>query len=125
MMLLGMVTAISLAGLQATINVPRDAFRDCLKGASVSAKTEKVVADLFEDYARGKCSVQADTLKKALVAFDLKNGMAKKAAASDADMTIEDYLASPVDKYRVMNPELDKPAPAAAQPAAEPSQPKQ
>ncbi|MEO6534336.1 MAG: hypothetical protein ABIN72_00375 [Sphingomicrobium sp.] len=103
--------------LQATINLPRDAFRDCLKQASSAAVSEKVIGDAFEAFARGKCSVQADSLRKALVAFSLKNGMGKKAAASDADLTVDDYVASPVEKYRVMNPDLDKPAAAAAAPS--------
>lgn len=120
-MVLILATTVSLAMLQAAINVPRDAFRDCLKSASASAKSEKVVADNFESYARGKCSVQLDSLRKALIAFDMKNGMGRKAAASDADLTVDDYVASPVDKYRVMNPDLAKPAPVPA-PAAAPSQ---
>lgn len=114
-------TSIMLAALQASINAPRDAFRDCLKTASSSAKSEQVLADNFEAYARGKCNVEGDSLRKALIAFSLKNGMAKKAAASDADLTVDDYLASPVEKYRIMNPSLAKPAsPAVATPAAEP-----
>ena len=129
MMVLGLATAVSLTVLQASINVPRDAFRDCLKEASGAAKTEKVVADNFETYARGKCSVQLESLRKALVAFDLKNGMKRKAALSQADMTVDDYVASPVEKYRIMNPDLAKPAaPAAAAPEpapAEPSKPQQ
>lgn len=134
MIVWGLATGVTLALLQASINVPRDAFRDCLKQASSSAKSEKVVADNFEAYARSKCSVQSDTLRKALIAFDMKNGMARKAAASGADLTVDDYLASPVEKYRIMNPDLDKPAPAAAvapvgapaaqPPAPDPNQPK-
>lgn len=124
MMMLGLATTVSLTMLQATINVPRDAFRDCLKQASSAAVSEKVVADAFETYARGKCSVQADSLRKALVAFDMKNGMGKKAAAANADVTVDDYLASPVEKYRVMNPQLATPAPKPPPPPA-PSQPQQ
>jgi hypothetical protein len=126
MMMLGMATAVSLTMLQAAINVPRDAFRDCLKQASNEAKTEKVVADDFETYARGKCSIQQESLRKALIAFVMKNGMARKAAISDANLTIDDYVASPVEKYRINNPDLAKPAvPAAAPAPAEPSKPQQ
>lgn len=117
MILLGMATTISLTMLQASINVPRDAFRDCLRNASTSAQSEKVVADNFEAYARGKCSVQIKSLRDALIAFDVKNGVAKKAASTGADLTVDDYVASPVEKYRVFNPELDKPA---AAPASQP-----
>lgn len=100
MMLLVGATALSLALLQASINVPRDAMRDCFKSASASAKSEKVAADDFESYARDKCSAQIASLRGALTAFNQKNGMAKKAAAEDADLTIDDYLASPIDHYR-------------------------
>lgn len=116
-------TAVTLAALQATINVPRDAFRACMREASTSAKSENVKGDDFEAYMRGKCSVQLGSLRSAITAFNLKNGMAKKAAASDADLTIEDYVASPVEHYRFMNGITGStPAPAAA-PAPAPSEP--
>jgi hypothetical protein len=49
--------------------------------------------------------------------------MSKKAAASDADMTVEDYVATPADNYKFMiNYNAPKPQPAAA-PAATPASP--
>ena len=117
-------TAVSLAALQATINVPRDAFRACMREASSSAKSEKVAGDAFEAYMRTKCSVQLGSLKSAITAFNVKNGMAKKAAASDADLTIEDYVASPVEHYRFMSGVTGAaPAPAPQAPPPAPSQP--
>lgn len=109
------VTAVSLAALQATINVPRDAFRACMKEATSSARTENVKGDEFEAYMRGKCSVQLSSLRSAITAFNMKNGMAKKAAASDADLTIEDYVASPVDHYKFMSGATG-PTPAPSEP---------
>lgn len=97
------VTTVSLAALQATINVPRDAFRSCMREATSQARSENVKGDDFETYMRTKCSVQLGSLRSAIMAFNLKNGMAKKAAASDADLTIEDYVASPVDHYKFMS----------------------
>jgi hypothetical protein len=69
------------------------------------------------------------TLKSAVVAFRTKNGMTKKAAAEDADMTVDDYVATSVDKYQFMA-ELNAPKPTAAPataptPAAAPQPPKQ
>ena len=117
-------SAITLAALQATINAPTQAFRGCLRESSEKANKEKVAADAIDAYLRNACTVQLGSLKSAVVAFRTKNGMTKKAAAEDADMTVDDYVASPVEKYRVMNPELDKPAPAAAPaPAPAPAQP--
>jgi hypothetical protein len=58
-------------------------------------------------------------LKDAVVAFRMKNGMSKKAAASDADMTVEDYVATPADNYKFMiNYNAPKPQPAAASAAS-------
>ena len=116
-------TSITLAALQASINAPRDAFRDCLKSQSAKAQQEKVGADDFEAYARKNCSVQLDSLRSALITFDMKNGMGHKAAASDADMTVDDYVASPVDKYRFMAGRMTVQTAPAATPAPTPAPP--
>jgi hypothetical protein len=119
-----------LTGLQATINAPTTAFRGCLKQAGEKAKTEKVGSDAIEAYIRNACTVQGDALKTAVIAFRMKNGMAKKAAADDAAMTVDDYVGTIVDNYQFMaNYEKPKPAPAAAPtapatPAPQPTPPK-
>jgi hypothetical protein len=115
MIALLIASAINLSGLQAAIAAPTTAFRGCLKDAAVKAKTEKVTGDGIEAYLRNACTSQMSTLKEALIAFRLKNGMARKAAASDADMTVDDYVATPVDNYKFMA-DLEKPK--AAPPAA-------
>lgn len=124
MIALIMASAINLVAAQAAIAAPTDAFRGCLREASAKAETEKVAGDAVEDYLRNACTVQMGSLKSALVAFRMKNGMSKKAADSDASMTVDDYVATPVDNYKFMadmrakaNGGGDKPAatPAAAQ----------
>ena len=105
-------SAIILAALQATINAPTQAFRGCLRESSTKATNEKVAADAIEAYLRNACSVQMGSLKSAVVAFRLKNGMAKKAAAEDADMTVDDYVATTVDNYQ-FTAQLNAPKPAA------------
>jgi hypothetical protein len=52
--------------------------------------------------------------------------MARKAAASDADMTVDDYVATPVDNYQFMaSQRAPTPAPTAqATPASNPQPPK-
>lgn len=123
-------SAITLVALQAGINAPTEAFRGCLREASTKATNEKVAGDAIETYLRSNCSVQMDSLKAAVVAFRVKNGMGKKAAAEDANMTIDDYVATPVEKYRFML-ELNTPkpqtaaAPAPAAPTAAPEVKKQ
>jgi hypothetical protein len=130
MITLLIASAINLAGLQASIAAPTDAFRGCLREAVAKAKTDKVAADGIENYLRNACTTQMGTLKDALVAFRIKNGMTRKAAVSDADMTVDDYVATPADNYKFMAT-MNSPAPAvpaanatpAPTPAAVPSQP--
>jgi hypothetical protein len=114
-------SAISLSLVQAAIAAPTHAFRECLREAATKAQSEKVGGDAIEDYLRNACTSEMGALKDAVVAFRMKNGMSKKAAASDADMTVEDYVATPADNYKFMiNYNAPKPQPAAA-PAASPA----
>jgi len=116
-MLLG-ASALTLAALQASIAAPTSAFRGCLHDAAAKATSEKVSADTIETYLRKACTVQMGSLTDAIVAFRVKNGMSKKAAADDAEMTIEDYVATPADNYKFMAAEN---APKAQPPAQSPT----
>ena len=115
MIILLVTPAIILAGLQASIAAPTSAFRGCLHEAAAKATSEKVKADTIEAYLRNGCTVQMGTLKGALVAFRLKNGMSKKAAADDAEMTIDDYVSTSADNYKFM---AGRDQPAGSPPAA-------
>ena len=110
-----LASAINLAALQESIAAPTSAFRGCLRDAAVKANSEKVSGDAIEDYLKAQCSVQMGTLKGAITAFRMKNGMSKKAAASDADMTVDDYVSTPADNYKFMA--ARNAPPAAAKPA--------
>jgi hypothetical protein len=65
-----------------------------------------------------------------LVSFRMKNGMSQKAAASDAEMTVDDYVATPADNYKFMA-DMDtksagppaKPVPTPASASTPPAQP--
>lgn len=118
-------SALTMLAMQASVTAPTSAFRGCLHEAAQKATTDKVSADTIESYLRNACTVQMGTLKEALVAFRLKNGMAKKAAADDAEMTIDDYVSAPADNYKFivqMNAPKPQPAkPVAAAPAAAPA----
>lgn len=120
-------SAITLAALQATISAPTTAFRGCLREAAAKATDQKVAADAIEDYLRNACTVQMGTLKQALVSFRMKNGMSRKAAGEDAEMTVDDYVAAPADNYKFMAnydaPKAVPPATPAPTPAAVSSQP--
>jgi len=124
-------SAINLTAVQASISAPTDAFRSCLCEAVSKAKSEKVSGDAIDAYLRNACTAQMSNLRDALIAFRMKNGMTRKAAASDAAMTVEDYVATPADNYKYladMDAKRSTPAPASAvtpapTPAAAPSQP--
>ena len=129
MIALLIASAINLTALQASITAPTDSFRGCLREAVNKAKTDKVPGDGIEAYLKNACSAQMGTLKDALVAFRMKNGMSRKAAASDADMTVDDYVATPSDNYKFMAtmnaPKAPAPtAQAVATPAAATQPPK-
>lgn len=121
MIALIMASAINLVAAQAAIAAPTDAFRGCLREASAKAETEKVAGDAVEDYLRNACTVQMGSLKSALVAFRMKNGMSKKAADSDASMTVDDYVATPVDNYKFMADMRAKATGGGDKPAATPA----
>ena len=115
-------SAITLTALQASINAPTTAFRGCLKEAATKATSEKVAADGIEAYLRNACTSEMATLKGALVAFRLKNGMSKKAAADDAEMTVDDYVSTPADNDKFMAEfNAPKSAPAVTPPAPQPA----
>ena len=99
-------------------------FRGCLHDAADKATTEKVSADTIETYLRSACTVQMGALKEAIVAFRMKNGMSKKAAGDDAEMTIDDYVSTPADNYKFtasQNAPKAEPAKAAPTMASQPS----
>jgi len=93
----GVVAA--LAFLQASIAAPRQDFSDCLKKASVQASEQKVAPDQYSAFAMQQCSAAGASFKSALVAFDVKNGVKRAQAVADAQLQIDDYLATSVDKY--------------------------
>ena len=110
-------SALYMNALQAGIAGPTEAFRGCLRAAAIKAKSEKVTADGIEPYLKSACTPQMGTLSEALIAFRLKNGMTRKAAASDAAMTVDDYISTPADNYKFVVGQETKQA-AAAPPAA-------
>ena len=123
-------SALTLTALQASIAAPTTAFRGCIHDAAAKAVSEKVGADAIETYLRSACTVQMGTLKDALVAFRLKNGMGKKAASDDANMTIDDYVSTPADNYKFMLTQnapkatpVTTPAPTPAAAPAKPASP--
>jgi len=95
-------SAAYMAAAQAAVAAPTIAYKDCLKQTSIEAKKSKVAGDAYEAHVRAACSAQITALRDALIAFEVKNGTKRKDAAQDADMTVDDYLASSVDNYKFL-----------------------
>lgn len=120
-------SAVSMLVAQGAMIAPTNAYKDCLKQASAQAKKEKVAGEAYEAYARNACGAQITALRSALIAFTVKNGMARKEAAQDADLTVDDYLLSSVDNYKFLagvsaeNAKLEAEAKAKATAAATPA----
>jgi hypothetical protein len=93
-------SSITLTALQASINAPRDAFKNCLKATSSKASDEKVGADAYEAYVRNACSAQLGSFKGAVVKFDMGNKMSKKASDEDANAMIADFVGSAAERYK-------------------------
>ena len=119
---IGVVAGLTM--LQASIAAPRQDFTDCLKKASLQAAAQQVAPDQYSAFARQQCSAQAASFKGALVAFDVKNGVKKGQAASDAQLQVDDYLAMSLEKYEAKAPKArPNPTPQPVQ-AAAPADPK-
>jgi uncharacterized protein (DUF1800 family) len=85
--------------LQASIAAPRQNFTDCLKKASQQAVTQQVAPDQYSVFAAQQCAASAAGLKAALIAFDAKNGVKRGKAAADAQLQVDDYVATSAEKY--------------------------
>ena len=105
--------------LQASIAAPRQGFTDCLKQASVQAAAQRVAADQYSAFAARHCATQGASFKSALVAFDVKNGVKRARAASDAQLQVDDYIAMSAEKYESKaGKSVQVPTPAPVQAAA-------
>jgi hypothetical protein len=113
-------SVLYMSALQAGIAGPTASFRGCLREAVAKAKTEKVPADGIQAYLKKACTAQMGSLDEALIAFRMKNGMTRKAAASDAAMTVDDYISTPADNYKFTANQDAKMAAATAAPPATP-----
>lgn len=113
-----------LAFLQAAIAAPREKFANCLQQAGGQASAQQVAPDQYGAFAAGQCSAAGDAYKAALVNFDVKHGVKRAKATSDAQALIDDEIAMSAEKYQARAPKgKASPAPAPVQ-AAAPVEPK-
>ena len=120
MIALLVASVLSMTGLEAIMNAPRDAFKACLKEATVKASTDKVGPDAYEAYVRNACGAELGAFKGAVVKFDMGNKMSRKASDEDADQMISDFVDSSLDHYKYITgansaakQQANAPAPAA------------
>lgn len=99
-----MITAVFVAVLMqsAAINGQRDKYIACLKQGAESAKTQKLAPDAIEAHLRTSCAAVESTFKASLIAFDVKNSISRKQAASDAQLQVDDFVINFSEKYKVL-----------------------
>lgn len=97
-----MVTAVFVAALlqTAAINGQRDGYIDCLDKARVVAKSQNIAADGIEAHLRSTCASAGNSFVSALVAFDVKNKVPRKQATADAQLQLDDFIATSVSQYK-------------------------
>jgi len=97
-----MISAILIAAVlqTAAINGQRDKFIACLEATEASAKAQKMAPEALEPHLRQTCAAAEASFKAALIAFDLKNKVARKQAAADADLQIGDFISGTVELYK-------------------------
>jgi len=76
----------------------RQQFVACLKQAVEKANSGKMKPENFGAFARLSCAQQLTSFKQGLVSFDVKNGVGRKRAETDAELQVEDYLVGASEK---------------------------
>jgi O-glycosyl hydrolase len=106
MIVLALVSAIAMTSLQtAAADSSRKAFVTCLHDVVEKAQAQKVAIDGFGAFVATECGPAQAKLKAALVGFDVKNKIPRKQAESDAQSSIDDYLATATDRYKATLPQ--------------------
>lgn len=97
------VTIASVLALAAVSYSPgsdqRAAFSACLKESIAKAKSAKIASGAFDAFARSHCAAQEAALRKAVVAFDVKNGISRKDANESATLELDDYFLGTAERY--------------------------
>ena len=91
-MLTGTLLAVAAMMQASPTAAPRQQFVACLRTTVTKATNAKMKPDQFDSVARTDCAAQITSFRSALVAFDVKNGRPRKAAETDADQQITDYV---------------------------------
>jgi hypothetical protein len=78
----------------------RHDFVQCLKQASTDAKSQKIAADGFVEFAKNACVTVEAPFRSTLVSADVSHGMSRKDSDSDASSQIRDYYSERLDSYK-------------------------
>ena len=85
----------------AAANTARQQLLQCIRDASSKAKDGNVAADNFTAFVKNNCSAQESSLKSAMWSFDSKNKVSRRQSEADAQMQIDDFLATAEERYRM------------------------
>lgn len=100
------LTIMALASVQnAAADSSRKEFVACLHDVVDKARAQKVTAEGFADFAKAQCGTIEASFKSAMVGFDVKNKVPRKQAESDAQSSIDDYVATAIDRYKATLPQ--------------------
>ena len=91
-MLTGFAMLAAAAAVQVDAGAQRQQFVACLRTVVSKGTEAKMKPDGFGPAARTDCAAQITAFRSALVAVDVRNGRARKAAEADADTQIGDYI---------------------------------
>lgn len=102
MISLALATALTFAAAQANPTVqPRQAYSKCLGAFMKQSLEAKMAPEAFGAAVKSACAAQESAFRTASIAYDVKMGGSRAQAQEDADLQVEDYLASIEDSYRV------------------------
>ena len=99
-----MMFAVVIAALlqSAAINNLRDSYIACLTKGLEEAKAQKMPAEASEPFFRQSCAAVEEKFEASLIAFDLKNKVPRKRAVTDAQLQIDDFVSTEVERYKAM-----------------------
>lgn len=95
-------TALYAVSMQASATVqPRKNFAACLDRVAKKSLQDKVEPSAFEAAVRSACAAEEAAFKKAMVDYDVSMKIARSRAEQDAQLQVEDYLATRKDTYQM------------------------
>lgn len=101
MISLALVTAMSLAAAQADPTIqPRKTFASCLSGFKKKSLEQKMEPSAFSAAVKSACEAEAERLRQALIALDMKRGGSRAEAASNADFDLQGYRENMDESYK-------------------------